>query len=207
MITKEPLYSNPPEEKDVQHILALYDGEIKQTDNDLGNMLALLKEKGLFENSIIIIMGDHGEQFYDHGNTNHHGLYEELIHIPLAISIPQAQTKEIDSLFSQMDIMPTILDYLDIEIPKQCKGKSVLPVIEGQQDSIQDYLFLEYTGGAIPDLFAARSMKYKCLKDDQGNYFAYDLENDPEEKKKIKPQNFNDEINKLKEYLDSMMLK
>ncbi|MHC4645620.1 MAG: sulfatase [Planctomycetota bacterium] len=82
-IAREPLYSNPPDKPDIQHIVALYDGEVRQTDKDLGEMLEFLKERGLYENSIIIVMGDHGEQFYEHGHTSHHGLFEELTHIPL----------------------------------------------------------------------------------------------------------------------------
>ncbi|MCX5637743.1 MAG: sulfatase, partial [Planctomycetota bacterium] len=69
-IAREPLFSNPPSDRDIEHIVALYDGEVKQTDNDLGEMLKVLKEKGLLANSIVIIMGDHGEQFYEHGHTS-----------------------------------------------------------------------------------------------------------------------------------------
>jgi arylsulfatase A-like enzyme len=103
--------------------------------------------------------------------------------------------------------MPTILNYLKIQVPGQCEGKSFKPVIEGKTDSINDYVFLEYTGGAVPNIFAARSKRYKCLKDNEGNYFAYDLENDPDEYKKILPDKFPDEVKKLMEYLDDIVSK
>lgn len=208
-ISKEPLYSNPPDKMDIEHIIALYDGEVKQTDSDLGEMLKYLKKKGFYDNSIIIVMSDHGEQFYEHGNTSHQGLWDELVHIPLSISIPGASVKDkkINSLISQMDIMPTILDYLGMPIPVQCRGKSFKPVIEGKAESINDYVFMEYTAAAVPDIFAARSLKYKCYKDNEGNYFSYDLENDSAEQKKILPDKFPDEVKKLKECLDNILAK
>lgn len=152
-------------------------------------------------------MGDHGEQFYDHGNTSHQGLYEELVHVPLAISIPDTSTKSstINSLISQMDIMPTILDYLQIPAPEQCEGKSFKPVVEGKSESVNDYVFMEYTAAAVPDIFAARSAKYKCYKDNEGNYFAYDLENDPQEYKIIHQEKFSKEVKILQEYLDNKL--
>lgn len=208
-IAREPLYSNPPDRKDIRHIIALYDGEVRQTDDDLEEMLTVLKDKGLFDNSIIIILGDHGEQFYERGNTSHHGLYEELVHIPLAISVPDSRVKNeaIDALVSQIDILPTILDYLEIPIPQQCQGRSLKPLIEGKVESVNDYIFLEYTGGAVPDMFAVRSAYYKCFRDANGEFFAYDLIDDPGEQKKIYPNNFTEKMNKLQKHLNEFVLK
>ncbi|MCK5600462.1 sulfatase, partial [Candidatus Pacearchaeota archaeon] len=70
-ISREPLHSNPPAEEDVAHMIALYDGQVRQTDEDLGEMLDYLDQSGLMEQTIVIILGDHGEQFYEHGNTSH----------------------------------------------------------------------------------------------------------------------------------------
>jgi arylsulfatase A-like enzyme len=208
-IAREPLFSNPPEEKDIQHITALYDGEVKQTDNDLREMLKVLKDRGIFDNSIVIILGDHGEQFYEHGHTSHHGVYEELIHIPLAVSIPgtHAKGKIVDSLVSQMDILPTILDYLQIAVPESCQGKSFKPVIEGQVESVNEFVFAEYTGGADPDSYAIRSSRYKYYQMAGSEPFAYDLAEDPKEQDKILPDDFPKEIQMLEEQLKKMMLK
>jgi len=208
-IARESLYSNPPDKKGIQHMIALYDGEVRQTDDDFGEMLKYLQDDGFLENSIVIILGDHGEQFYEHGNTSHHGLYEELIHIPLAVSIPDAHAKgkTIDSLISQMDILPTILDYLQIPIPQQCQGTSFKPLIKEQAGSINEYIFLEYTGGAVPDLFAVRSAHYKCFQQANGESFAYNLVNDPGEQKKIHSKDFQEEIKELQKHLIKLMLK
>jgi len=194
-IAREPLFSNVPGQRDIEHIVSLYDGEIRQSDNDLGEMLAVLKEKGLFENSIIIIIGDHGEQFYEHGHTSHHGIYDELIHVPLAISIPAAKTRgqRINSLVSQVDILPTILDYLGIPIPEKCRGKSLMPVIDGRVEKVNDFVFAEYTGGAVPDCLTVMAQRYKYVEQG-GESFVYDIIEDPSEQNKIFQDDFTNEI-------------
>lgn len=208
-IAREPLFSNPPAQKDIRHIVALYDGEVRQTDSDLGEMLKYLKDKGLLGNSIVIILGDHGEQFYEHGHTSHHGVYEELIHIPLALSIPGTgpKGKTIDSLVSQVDILPTILDYLRIPIPDACQGRSFKPLIEGQADAVNEFVFAEYTGGAVPDCCAVRSAGYKYCQIADSEPFVYDLAEDPDEQHKIFAGDFPEEVRMLRKYLEKLMLK
>ena len=205
LIPREPLYSNPPSARDIEHIVALYDGEVKQTDNDLGELLDFLVKKGLMDNSIIIVAGDHGEQFYEHGHTSHQGLFEELIHIPLVVSIPGTKTKgkTIDALVSQVDIMPTILDYLQVPLPAECRGKSLRPVIEGDAEQVNDFIFAEYTAGAVRDIYTARSTRYKYYES-VGEEFAYDLLKDPAEQHRILPADFPDEVKQLRRHLQEL---
>lgn len=183
-IAREPLYSNRPNDRDVRHMIALYDGEVRQTDADLGELLDVLQRRGVCGNSILVVMGDHGDQFYEHGNTSHHGLYDELIHIPLAVSIPGLPGgRGIEALVGQMDLLPTILDYVHLPVSDPCRGVSLRPLLEGRAPTVHDFLCAEYTGGAVPDTFAVRSARYKCLwqKDE---VFAYDLQEDPAEQQR-----------------------
>lgn len=205
-ISNEPLYSNPPAQEDLQHIIALYDGEIKQTDKDLGELLEFLKQTGLMHNSIIIVVADHGEQFYEHGHTSHHGIYDELIHIPMAIAVPEKnQTpRVINSLASQLDLLPTILDYLKLPIPEHCRGKSLRPLISGRQNRLRDFIFAEYTGGAAPDCYALRTNAYKLIKQN-GKNFAYLLKNDPLEQHRIPFDQCPEKIKPLKSELEKIM--
>jgi len=205
-ISREPLFSNSPSEEDVKHLIALYDGEVRRTDDDLGELLTVLKEKGLFDNSMIIIMGDHGEQFYEHGHTSHHGVYEELIHIPLAVSVPRMEEKGrvVDGLVSQVDILPTILDYAGIMVPGQCVGKSLKPLIDGRVESVNEFVFAEYTGGAVADSYAVRSNRYKyCEEGDE--VFAFDLAEDPLEQRKIRNRDFPGEVQVLQQKLRELL--
>jgi len=199
-ISREPLFSNPPEARDIAHMIAMYDGEVRQTDDDFGELLRFLRQERLLDNSIVIAMGDHGEQFYEHGHTSHHGVFEELIHIPLAISTPgdRAKGKQVDSLVSQLDILPTILDCLGIPVPETCQGKTLRPLIEGRQDSVGDFVFAEYTGGAAPDSYSLRSASYKYCEE-AGKQFGYDLKLDPREQRKIMPSDFCVQLKTLQE--------
>jgi arylsulfatase A-like enzyme len=199
-IAREPLYSNRPSDRDVEHMIALYDGQVRQTDADLGEMLRALENMGLMSNSIVIIMGDHGDSFYEHGHTSHHGVYDELVHVPLAISLPNDanNVQVIDSLASGVDIVPTILELLDLSVPPACEGKSLKPAIEGKQKSDNDFVRIEYTGGAVPDSFALRTTRYKFVWEND-RLFAYDLLNDPSEQKRISEQDFSGQMNRHSE--------
>ena len=206
-IAREPLFSNPPDDDGLKHMIALYDGQIRRTDDDLAILLNAMRKQQLFENSLIIILADHGEQFYEHGHTSHQGLFDELIHIPLAIHAPGMQntSKPVDTLVSQIDILPTILDYLSITIPKQCQGKSLRPLIEGKTDRINDLIYAQYSAGAIPDCYVARSNKYKCYSTSSESY-AFDLEDDPGELSRILPSEFPEQARVLSKKLSELLI-
>ena len=93
---------------------------------------------------------------------------------------------------STTDIMPTILDLLKITTPIKLEGRTLLPLISNQTQSLRDFIFIEYTGKAIKDKLAFRTtqLKYVFTKDSQ---YIYDLVNDPAEQIKIFPEKFNDE--------------
>ncbi|MCK4886068.1 MAG: sulfatase [Planctomycetes bacterium] len=204
-VHREPLYSNRPTDKDLDYLIALYDGQVKQTDDDLGQLLKYLTDANLAENSVIIVMGDHGEQFYDHGRSSHHDIYDELTHIPLAMSLPAGKSKKIDTLISTIDIMPTIFDLLEIQISTKLQGQSLLPVISGQTETLHDFIFIEYTGQAIKDKYAFRTDRIKYIFT-EGQQYIYDLVNDPAEQIKILAENFDDETKKQQQIFKKHLL-
>ncbi|MHC4396868.1 MAG: sulfatase [Planctomycetota bacterium] len=204
-IAREPLYSNRPSDKNVEHIIALYDGQIRQTDQDLGELLDFLKEQGRFIDSVIIVMGDHGEQFYEHGHTSHHGIFDELIHVPLAVSVPDVNTPgTVEAFASGVDIIPTILDYTKISELSEGKGKSLKPLIDKEAEKLRDFVFIEYTGGAVPDCFGVRFSRYKFIRQEE-DIFAYDLETDPAEQKKIYKNDFSGQMNEMFEKIEHFL--
>ena len=103
-------------------LVALYDSEINFVDFHIGKLIDKLK---LDKNTLIIITSDHGEGFLEHGNIDHgYGLYNELLHIPLIIKLPYSPKKErVDTLVNLVDVVPSILQVLQVDFPSHLLGK------------------------------------------------------------------------------------
>ncbi len=104
-----------------------YDEHILYADHEFGKFLKELKKLRLYDNSLIILSADHGESF-EHNYTGHSGpfLYNNLIHIPLIIHLPgQKHSQVVEQPAEQVDIFPTILDLINLEIPKWADGESL----------------------------------------------------------------------------------
>jgi arylsulfatase A-like enzyme len=119
-----------------EHLARLYAGEVSYMDHHVGRLLEELKRRGLYEDALIIITSDHGETFWEHGDVWNHGLavYETTVRVPLIVRFPDATHAgtRIDALVSNVDVVPTILDYLGIEAPAAIDGRSLLPLLAGR---------------------------------------------------------------------------
>jgi arylsulfatase A-like enzyme len=102
-------------------IKALYDGEVRYVDDSIGRLLDHLETLGLYEDALIILTSDHGEEFWDHGGFEHgHSLYNELIQVPLFIKPPDNDAgRTISSYVSTRSILPTVLAYCGLDNPVQ----------------------------------------------------------------------------------------
>ena len=111
----------------------LYDAEVHQFDHFLGGFIHFLKRRGLYEQSLIVLLSDHGEEFGEHGGWFHgHSLYHEIHHVPLLIKFPDQRYSGRRSEFvSLCDVLPTILDHLGTDRPAGIDGVSLLPLIRG----------------------------------------------------------------------------
>jgi arylsulfatase A-like enzyme/Tfp pilus assembly protein PilF len=119
----------PPEPYRTRYQAAPYDGEIAYTDSVVGRLIAGLRKRGLFDNSLIAVMADHGEAFGEHGEK-HHGifLYDETIHIPLLFKLPgQHNATRVDARVGLVDVAPSILSALHLPLPDAMQGRSLLP--------------------------------------------------------------------------------
>jgi arylsulfatase A-like enzyme len=118
--------------EDIDYIKSLYDCEILHNDYYFRKLLDFLKEKNLYENSIIVLVADHGEQFDEHGGLFHGtSIYNEEIHVPLIIKFPHGEFsgKQTDMMASQVDIFPTIMDYLEIKTSSDVDGISLFNIL------------------------------------------------------------------------------
>ena len=122
-------------DRDLDHIRALYRGEIAWTDASIGALLDKLEELGRLDDTLIIVTADHGDEFFEHDNRGHRRtLYDEVVHVPLLVVPPSGRatpTRISDDQVSLSDILPTILDYANVDLPPTVYGRSLSPQIEG----------------------------------------------------------------------------
>lgn len=131
--------------RDIDHIIAHYDGNILWADFMLGKFFDELDKLGVYNNTIVIIFSDHGENLADHSNQklfSHENLYDEITHVFLMIRYPNMGHKVIDGQAQLIDIMPTIMNFLNIERPKGIQGKGLVPLIRNNTD-INQYVVSE----------------------------------------------------------------
>jgi arylsulfatase A-like enzyme/Flp pilus assembly protein TadD len=125
-----------------------YDGEIAYMDASFAKILEGLRKKGLLENTLIVVAGDHGEAFGEKKEVSH-GLfiYDATMKVPLLFHAPRniPRGRVVDARVRLIDIMPTILDALKMPANKEVQGRSLLPYIEGRRsDDLPCYLECYY---------------------------------------------------------------
>jgi arylsulfatase A-like enzyme len=122
----------------LRNTVAQYDGEIAFNDEQFGQLMDFLKHKNLFDESLIVFVSDHGEEFLDHQLGGHsHSVYEELVRIPLIVKFPSGDHARlrIDHNVGLIDVFPTLLGYLGREPPPNLDGENLMPLLEGQEFS------------------------------------------------------------------------
>jgi arylsulfatase A-like enzyme len=114
---------------ELAYVRAQYDGEIRWTDEHLGRLFALLREAGLWDDTVVIVTSDHGEEFFDHGTKGHkNNLFVESVHVPLIVKYEaHRDLRGRDGrLCSLVDLLPTILELTAIPVPGPLHGVSLL---------------------------------------------------------------------------------
>jgi membrane-anchored protein YejM (alkaline phosphatase superfamily) len=114
---------------DKAYLEALHNAEITQSDTAFGVFLADLKAAGLYDKSAVIVISDHGDEFWDHGDVGHaQAPHQELVHVPFMVHAPGLLPpgKVIASEVEAMDLAPTLLELAGVEIPDSMQGSSVL---------------------------------------------------------------------------------
>lgn len=191
---------------DVDYLEDLYDEQILSVDELVNNFLEDL-DREILDKTMIVIFSDHGEMFAKHGRFGRAGsvrgtLYDEVIRVPLIMKIPKQDGERIGGLVQTIDMMPALLDILNLPKPEQIQGKSLIPLMERKKEKINEYVFGGSKFGAREESLAlpiyhvqsinefVRSSDWKLIHEVQfgseGNieeeiYELYDLENDSAE--------------------------
>jgi arylsulfatase A-like enzyme len=123
----------------------LYDASVRLADTNLGSVVDALQDAGLWENTLFIVVSDHGEEMNDHGGWLHdQSVYQELMHVPLIIRFPHGQYagRRVKSVVSLVDVLPTIFDYLNKpDSARGARGRSLMPLIRAEgAKAVDDFL-------------------------------------------------------------------
>jgi arylsulfatase A-like enzyme len=184
-----------PSEADLQQLVDLYDRGIAYTDYWMGELLDGLKERGVFDNSIIMITSDHGEEFFEHGHLEHSTSYfDELLHVPLILRHPsEGHGVVVEDEVSLIDIYPSILDGLDISHTLPLGGRSLRPLWLG--GSLPERpVFGESIASRSRKGIAVRTNRWKFIHWKGGKEELYDLAEDPSEQVDLSPSSHSDPL-------------
>ncbi len=127
-------------ERDLEHILALYDGEIRFTDGYVAKVLDALDRLELVDNTLVMVVSDHGDEFFEHRNKGHHrSLYDEVLAVPFIVRMPGGKHAGtvVDEPVTLIDIAPTLIDAAGLERPAGMAGVSLLPAIAGDSSVLE----------------------------------------------------------------------
>ena len=191
------VFNNKLTKEDIEHAIARYDSSIRYVDFHIGRLLKYLGDSNLIDNTLVVVCGDHGDCFGEHNIYFHHGedLYDEGLKVPLIIRHSNLPKKRIESQVQLTDVMPTILEILNIPLIEKVDGISLMPLIKESKD-VRKYTFAQ-TGKS---LFKQSKLYMKSVKEqfrmirtnewkliqvpDPVDYVyeLYNLKNDPNEK-------------------------
>jgi arylsulfatase A-like enzyme len=175
--------------RDLEHLIALYDGEIAATDAHVGELLATLDELDVARSTLVVLTSDHGDAFFEHGEKGHQkDLHRESVSIPLMLrgpGVPVALRHPGPAHIT--DIGPTILDLAGAEAPGLGEGKSLVPAF-GDPSALRERWLLSELDTTSRHHVALESLDRKVVRDlREGTTRAYDLGEDPGEAHAVPP--------------------
>lgn len=178
------LYKGAPDPgatpEDLQYLMDLYDEEIAFFDTQFAELLKAVRDAGRMEDTILVFVSDHGEDFLEHGHIKHcRTLFDSSIKTPFFLRLPGVEPRVLDQPVQNLDVVPTLLDYLGIDTQGLTfEGESLRPLIEGTGDLDPHQYGMQAT------LRSAADGRHKLIHDlGKGSFELYDLGADPKETK------------------------
>jgi arylsulfatase A-like enzyme len=182
------LYNNGPDPgvtpADLQHLKDLYDDEIAYLDSELAQLFGVLKEEGWLDDSIVVFASDHGEEFLEHGHIKHcRTVYDASVKTPLFFHIPGIGARTVDRPVQNLDIVPTLLDYLGLPTGDlKLEGESLRSVVDAGKTAGDDPHQYSFSG----PYRSVADGRYKLIQDLAGSgFWLFDLQRDPGETRDI----------------------
>ncbi|MFT5287309.1 MAG: arylsulfatase A-like enzyme [Planctomycetota bacterium] len=184
---KDP-YKTKRGRADLNRLIALYDAEIRFTDVNVGLMLDSLSSRGRLDDTLVVFLSDHGEEFTEHEALGHkHSLFDETVRIPIIMRLPGVipANSVVDELTSIVDLAPTILELTGLPVPRQMWGISLVQTFDGSSLPYR-ILPLELSFKPAPEIWRATVDGRIKVNDIPGReklfrekLFIYNIEEDP----------------------------
>jgi arylsulfatase A-like enzyme len=185
---------------DVARMRAAYFGLLAEVDHHVGRVMQLLEETGQLDRTLIVLTSDHGEQLGDHHLVAKRGYFPQSFHVPCIVSDPRpaadaTRGTQVQSFTENVDILPTLMDWLGAPVPRQCNGRSLLPFVRGEPpadwrtEAHWEYDFRDLAGGLAHERLgiARDDCSLAVLRGEHHAYvhcaalppLLFDLRNDP----------------------------
>lgn len=127
--TRNPFRLTPVE---VEYARACYDGGILHVDHWFGQFWSVLRDLGLDDRAIVVVISDHGDEFEEHDSVFHEQIYATITHVPLLVRLPGGVgARSVEESVETIDMLPTLLDLADIAVPRFLHGRSLVPFLDG----------------------------------------------------------------------------
>lgn len=190
------------DEHELRQLRATYYGMVSEVDDQFGRLLDGLDGEGVLEETLIVVTSDHGEMLGDHWLLEKLGWWDASYHVPLIVFDPRREADAtrgttIDAFTESIDVMPTILDWIGVDVPLQCDGRSLAPWLRGRvpqrwRDAVHwEWDFRDPVAHLGEDTFGLtmEECTLAVLRDEHGKYvhFAaqdaifFDLDADPDQ--------------------------
>ena len=171
---------DPPEPFRSEYQGRPYDGEVAYTDSLIGEFRAALEERGLFDESVLVLTSDHGEGLGDHGES-YHGffVYDSTVHVPLIVRLPGGteRGRVVGDAVSHVDIAPTLIELLGLDGAGAGQGRSLLPDMQGLPNPLaersvyaESFYALDHYGWA--PLRSLRTAEHKYIEAPEPELYA-----------------------------------
>ena len=186
------------DERTLGTLRTLYDGTVRQVDESIGRLLDTLETEGIEDETAVVVAGDHGEEFLDHGHLSHYPkLYRELIDVPLFVVHPDGERGTVHTPVGLDTVAPTVCDLLGVAPADAWEGQSLAPALDGEAlDDRGPVVSVAVRGDSVTSqpiprslndgelLVSARDARWTYIEHtESGHRELYDRRTDPEERR------------------------
>jgi arylsulfatase len=166
---------------DLEHVVALYDGNLREADAAVGQVLEALRQRSRWRDTVVLVTADHGEAFLEHGRMGHNStLYDEMLRVPFILRVPEgtaaAENVNLSRLASLADIVPTLLARADVRSDIGLAGIDLLHA------SRHPGRFLVARTTGDPPLYGLRTSQWKLVLSGSGQGALFNVARDPDER-------------------------